>query len=450
MSNHDTIIAQSTPPGRGGIGVLRISGKNTQSVSKGILGLYLKKRHAHYLPFLDKKGNILDRGIAIWFAKPNSFTGEDILELHSHGGQALLEMITLHIINNYDVRMAKPGEFSERAFLNGKIDLIQAEAISDLISSSSKKIIDSSLRILSGSFSVKIKKIMNLVFNLNVILESYINFPEDIEFLSKNNILLKINEISDKIKYILDNSEDNNFLTSNFKIVIFGKPNVGKSSLLNVLSKKNSSIVTDISGTTRDILREFISIKNINVELIDTAGIHETNDKIEKIGIQKAIKEIKNSDYKLLVVDSSNTKNCPKKILDEYNHIIDKNNVSIIFNKIDTNNHTKKKIIIDKIPLIYISTKKKIGIKMLKKHITNIINGRISLNSIFFVKTRNISLLKSSYKQIIQSKNNLLNNNIDLLSENLSQLRILLGQITGQITNNEILNKIFSSFCIGK
>ncbi len=460
----DTILAQSTPKGYGGIGIIRISGNKVKYISKIIFGKITKNRYATYLPIKIKKNTIIDYGIIIYFKKPNSFTGEDILEIHSHGGQKIIELIINSIIklNIKNVRIAFPGEFTERAFINKKIDLVQAESIKELIYSNSKNKIFSAIQSLKGKFSNKIKNIINVIKNNLINIEKEINFSEnEINIYNVNNIKKNIKNIYVKIKKLYIKSKNNLSKNDKIKIIIIGKPNVGKSSLINNLTSKNISIVTNIKGTTRDIIKKNIIINNKKIKIIDTAGIHKTKNKIEKIGIKKTWKEINKSNIIIFIENSFKIsknniiKYYKKKIL---NKIKKKNKIHLLLrNKIDL---TKEKFNIikkKKYIILNISIKKKIGIKELIKIIKKKIKT-INIKNNFLTNERHINLIKKSLynfkkiKKLIKIYYFNKKINLDLIYEYLYNIQKYLCEIIGKniILSNKIIKNIFSKFCIGK
>jgi tRNA modification GTPase len=306
----DTIAAQATAPGRGGVGIIRVSGPDVMAVAKVILGKVPKVRKAEYLPFHNVKHQLIDQGIALLFKGPNSFTGEDIIEFQGHGGPVLLDMLLKEIISLNNVRMAKPGEFSEQAFLNDKLDLTQAEAIADLINSSSEQAARCALNSLKGDFSVLIDEMVTKTINLRMYVEAAIDFPEEeIDFLADKKIVTDLKTIIEQVENVQQQAQQGSIIREGMRVVIAGKPNAGKSSLLNALSGKESAIVTNIAGTTRDVLTEQINIDGMPLHIIDTAGLRESGDQVERIGIERAWQEIKQADMVLLMQDSTTIKN---------------------------------------------------------------------------------------------------------------------------------------------
>ncbi|CAL4317785.1 tRNA modification GTPase MnmE [Buchnera aphidicola (Eriosoma grossulariae)] len=453
MIFYDTIIAQSTPVGKGGIGIIRISGIDADKAAIMVLGKIPIPRYATFSLFKDNKKNVLDEGIAIWFPAPYSFTGENILELQGHGSPIILDLLIKTISSIPGIRIAKPGEFSERAFLNEKLDLIQAEAISDLINANSEKSIQLSLRSMKGEFSKYIYQLVKKINNIQLKVEGSINFIEleDIK-LSKNYIYKKLLNILNDCNIIHKQARQGSVLKEGIKVVIVGQPNAGKSSLFNQLCADNKAIVTNIKGTTRDVLHEYINIKNIIFHLVDTAGLRNPTNEIEKIGIDLSWKEIYNSDHILFVIDGSMNFEKQSQLYLKYVALFPKNiNVSIIINKNDLflkkNNFFKNKN-----NLLYLSSLTGEGIEalnqhLLKTHISNIDNTE----SLFLARRRHLNILNEIYLIILNSKKNwILSQNLELLAENLNIVKNKLNEITGVVKNKNILDEIFSKFCIGK
>lgn len=449
---NDIICAKATSDGYSSIGIIRISGNDKlKIISKKILGFIPKSRYAYYVPFLDINKKIIDKGIAIYFKSPNSFTGENILELQSHGGPILLDILLEYIIK-LGARLAKPGEFTERAFLNNKIDLIQAESLIDIIKANSKLTLKTAINSFEGIFSNNIKKIIKEIIILRINIEAMINFPNEFKEeiiikkkLTNKNILNKINKLFYLLNILKKKAFKGYLINSIIKIVITGKPNVGKSSLFNILTKNDNAIITNIKGTTRDLLKVNIFLYGIPICIIDTAGIRKDEKNInliEKIGIKRAIEEIKKADLILLLLDNKeNNIDIFKKYL--------KKNVLIIRNKIDLikNKELKK----DK-NIINISTKTKKGIKKLKKNIKNKIfkKKKIKDENLFCIKKRQIYYLEKIIKIINFYIKNNCNDINEILSENLYIIQKYLEEIIGFNINKNILKKIFKNFCIGK
>src|SRR5471032_2766340 len=305
MSTSENIVAQATPPGRGGVGILRVSGRAASQIAQEILGKLPKPRYADYLPFRDADGSTLDQGIALWFPGPNSFTGEDVLELQGHGGPVVLDMLLKRCLE-LGCRLARPGEFSERAFLNDKLDLAQAEAIADLIEASSAQAARNAVRSLQGAFSQRVHNLTEQLIGLRIYVEAAIDFPEEeIDFLADGHVLSMLDKVRDELSTVLREAGQGALLRDGMTVVIAGRPNAGKSSLINALAGREAAIVTEIAGTTRDILREHIHIDGMPLHVIDTAGLRDTDDQVEKIGVERALKAIGEADRVLLVVDAT-------------------------------------------------------------------------------------------------------------------------------------------------
>lgn len=460
----DTICAIATPSGRGGVAIVRISGPNALFIAEKILKFTPKKRYAHYTNFHTDTSEILDQGIAIYFPSPNSFTGEDVLELQAHGGHFLIDKLLNHVIK-LGARIAAPGEFSERAFLNDKIDLTQAEAISDLIEASSEQAARSALRTLQGEFSKLIKNISDSIIELRVYIEASIDFSEEeIDFLSEGNTLFEIEKIIAAVEEVLLQARQGSILREGMTVVIAGKPNAGKSSLLNSLSGNDIAIVTDIAGTTRDILSEKIHIDGMPLHIIDTAGLHKSSDIVEQEGIRRAINAIEAADRILLVVDSS------KETLDTDNlysyleeiglgqiqrtHILKR--LTIIRNKVDLLGliECQQEIIDSKsnrIACLAISAKYQRGLQLLRQHLKDCMGFQATGEGTFIARRRHLDALEKTHECLSQARRQLIDNHAgELVAEDLKHAHRFLGEITGEFTTDELLGKIFSSFCVGK
>ncbi|MEK1913534.1 MAG: tRNA uridine-5-carboxymethylaminomethyl(34) synthesis GTPase MnmE, partial [Pseudomonas chlororaphis] len=301
----ETIAAVATAQGRGGVGIVRISGPLASAAAKAISGRELKPRYAHYGPFFSDRDEVLDEGIALYFPGPNSFTGEDVLELQGHGGPIVLDMLLQRCLQ-LGCRLARPGEFSERAFLNDKLDLAQAEAIADLIEASSAQAARNALRSLQGAFSKRVHNLTEQLIALRIYVEAAIDFPEEeIDFLADGHVLQMLDAVRDELSTVVREAGQGALLRDGMTVVIAGRPNAGKSSLLNALAGREAAIVTEIAGTTRDVLREHIHIDGMPLHVVDTAGLRDTEDQVEKIGVERALKAIGEADRVLLVVDAT-------------------------------------------------------------------------------------------------------------------------------------------------
>jgi len=461
LSTHhqDTIAAQATPPGRGGVGIIRISGPKVKQVAKAILGKIPEVRKAEYLPFKDNNQKTLDQGIALYFKAPHSFTGEDVLELQGHGGPIILDMLLKEITALPNIRLANPGEFSEQAFLNDKLDLTQAEAIADLINSSSEQAARCALHSLQGDFSKLIHQLVDQVIHLRMYVEAAIDFPEEeIDFLADKKILTDLKAIITKISDVRKQAQQGSIIREGMRVVIAGRPNSGKSSLLNALSGKESAIVTDIAGTTRDILSEQIHIDGMPLHIIDTAGLRESTDKVEQIGIERAWQEIKQADRVLLMVDANNYKNKypfdVKNLWPDFFDKLPKNiGLTIIKNKADITQDTIgiEENTTSNYTVITLSAKTGAGIEILKDHLKTIMGYQGSTEGGFMARRRHLIALEKAHQHLEAGLTQLESFMAgEILAEELRLTQQELNQITGEFTSDDLLGKIFSSFCIGK
>lgn len=449
----ETIVAQVTAPGRSGVGIIRVSGPKVREITKIIIGILPEPRNAHYAPFLDENKNIIDVGLALFFSNPHSFTGEDVIEFQGHGGAVVLNQL-LQCIIRLGARMARPGEFSERAFLNDKIDLIQAEAIADLIDASTTQAAAAAIRSLQGEFSQKIRELVENLIELRTYAEAAIDFPdEEIDFLSRYQINDKLKELVNQIDHIQSSAKQGVLLRDGLNIVIAGKPNAGKSSLLNRLSGRDSAIVTDIPGTTRDLLRESIQIDGIPLHIVDTAGLQETVDRVEQEGIKRAKNAIGDADQILLVIDSQtitdiNPQQLWQDILEE---LPDPNKLTIVINKIDIRGTTAKISEVNNFVIIELSAMTGIGIDLLRNHLKSRAGYQLGTEGSFSARTRHLDALCRARSAVCKGLEQLqINHAIELLAEELRQAQLILSEITGDFSSDDLLGKIFSSFCIGK
>ncbi len=452
MGNQDTIAAIATPPGRGGVGIIRISGKQSLQIAQKLLKTELKVRDASYLPFYDDQDQVVDQGIAIYFKAPHSFTGEDVLELQGHGGPVVMDILLKELLK-LGVRLAKPGEFSERAFLNDKLDLAQAEAIADLIESTSEQAARSAIRSLQGEFSSKVHGLVEELIALRIYVEAAIDFPEEeIDFLSDGKVLADVNTIISSIEVLQQEAQQGSILREGMTVVIAGKPNAGKSSLLNALAGKETAIVTDIAGTTRDVLREHIHIDGMPLHIIDTAGLRESDDKVEQIGIERAWQEIEKADQIILVADSNEvTEYSPHAIDQSFTRFEKfKDKLLIVANKTDLSELEQGSIRSD-YKVIPLSAKQGHGIDTLKKELKEIVGYQQSSEGSFLARRRHLDAIQKGLNFCLKGKEQLVDFNAgELLADELRQAQNSLAEITGEFSADDLLGKIFSSFCIGK
>lgn len=449
----DTIAAIATATGRGGVGIVRVSGPKAKLVAEQLLSVSLQPRHAHYCDFTSHKGEVLDQGIALFFPGPNSFTGEDVLELQGHGGPVILDLL-LREITQLGIRLARPGEFSERAFLNDKLDLAQAEAIADLIDATTEQAARNALHSLQGAFSKRINELVEALIHLRIYVEASIDFPEEeIDFLSDGKVARDLDAIIGKLASVFKEARQGALMRDGMRVVIAGRPNAGKSSLLNALSGRESAIVTSIEGTTRDVLREHIHIDGMPLHIIDTAGLRESPDEVEQIGIQRAWQEIQQADRVLLLIDSRQTAlTNPQEIWPEFvEKLQDPGKITLVRNKIDLNGESAGLFTTDTATYIGISAATGAGVDSLKQHLKNIMGFSDSGESGFTARRRHLDALERANNFLASGKAQLQGYAAgELLAEDLRQAQNALGEITGEFTPDDLLGRIFSSFCIGK
>lgn len=458
LSHKETIAAQATAPGRGGVGIIRVSGPEVKNIAKKILGKIPEIRKAEYLPFYDRSKEALDQGIALYFKAPHSFTGEDVLELQGHGGPVILDMLLKEIVASPNIRMAKPGEFSEQAFLNDKLDLTQAEAIADLINSNSEQAARCALHSLQGDFSKLVHQLVEDIIHLRMYVEAAIDFPEEeIDFLADVKVVNNLKAIITSVEKVQAQAKQGSIIREGMRVVIAGRPNAGKSSLLNALSGKESAIVTDIEGTTRDVLSEQIHIDGMPLHIIDTAGLRESPDKVEQIGIERAWKEIKQADRILLMVDSNkiNNENVTTE-LEEYwpeffNQLPENMGVTIVRNKADISGAITGLTEQDNKPVVTLSAKTGNGLSELTEHLKTIMGYQGSIEGGFMARRRHLVALENTHQHLITGLEQLESYVAgEILAEELRLCQQELNEITGEFTSDDLLGQIFSSFCIGK
>ncbi len=454
MYSTDTIAAQATATGRAGVGIIRVSGPAVSAVASAVLGKVPKPRTAEYLPFLDAQQQTLDQGIALYFPGPNSFTGEDVLELQGHGGPVLLDMLLRRVLDMKDVRIARPGEFSERAFLNDKLDLTQAEAIADLIDASSEQAARSAMHSLQGEFSRKIHDLVEKVIYLRIYVEAAIDFPdEEIDFLSDGKVAGDLAEIIADLAGIQKQATQGSILREGMRVVIAGRPNAGKSSLLNALAGREAAIVTEIAGTTRDVLREHIHIDGMPLHIIDTAGLREATDKVEQIGIERAWQEIEQADRVLFMVDGTTTNaTSPAEIWPDFMSRLPKDlGLTVIRNKADLTGETTGASQDGDYPVFHISAKTNSGIEELRDHLKACMGFDANTEGSFIARRRHLDALERAAEHLAIGDAQLHNHLAgELLAEELRLTQQHLNEITGEFSSDDLLGRIFSSFCIGK
>jgi len=450
----ETIAAVATAQGRGGVGIVRVSGPLAQSIALAVSGRELKPRYAHYGPFNDADGQVLDQGLALYFPGPHSFTGEDVLELQGHGGPVVLDLLLRRCVQ-LGARLARPGEFSERAFLNDKLDLAQAEAIADLIEASSEQAARNALRSLQGEFSKRVHGLTERLINLRIYVEAAIDFPEEeIDFLADGHVLKLLDGVRADLAGVLKQAGQGALLREGMTVVIAGRPNAGKSSLLNALAGREAAIVTSIAGTTRDVLREHIHIDGMPLHVVDTAGLRDTDDHVEKIGVERALKAIHEADRVLLVVDASAPEALdPFALWPEFlQQRPDPAKLTLIRNKADLSNEpVAMQVCEDGHVTISLSAKSTEGLDLLREHLKTCMGYEQTLEGSFSARRRHLDALKQASTALEHGHAQLtLAGAGELLAEDLRQAQQVLGEITGAFSSDDLLGRIFSSFCIGK
>ncbi|HCV78343.1 MAG TPA: tRNA uridine-5-carboxymethylaminomethyl(34) synthesis GTPase MnmE [Pseudomonas sp.] len=452
MSHSDTIVAQATPPGRGGVGILRVSGSKAAEVARQLLGKLPKPRYADYLPFKAADGSTLDQGIALWFPGPNSFTGEDVLELQGHGGPVILDLLLRRTLEE-GARLARPGEFSERAFLNDKLDLAQAEAIADLIEASTEQAARNALRSLQGEFSRRVESLVEQLIRLRIYVEAAIDFPEEeIDFLADGRVQGLLEGVQAELHQVQREANRGALLRDGMTVVIAGRPNAGKSSLLNALAGREAAIVTDIAGTTRDVLREHIHLDGMPLHVVDTAGLRDTSDRVEQIGVQRALDAIAGADRVLLVVDASAPEaRDPQALWPELLSTrppLDK--LTVIRNKADLTGEPTGLLATEPVE-ISLSATDGAGIEALREHLKACMGFEQTTEGGFSARRRHLDALQRAASALDHGYRQLtLAGSGELLAEDLRQAQQVLGEITGAFSSDDLLGRIFSSFCIGK
>ncbi len=444
MDSRETIVAVATPRGQGGIGVVRVSGREAGLIANRALSANPEPGQIKYCSFLDSNSETIDRGIALRFQAPNSYTGEDVLEFQGHGSPILLDLIVRRCME-LGARPAEPGEFSKRAFLNGRIDLTQAEAIADLINSTTESAARSALRSMKGELSHKVEELVEQLTDLRILIEASIDFPEEeVDYLSELGVLQRLEALAGQFDHVQSCMQQGRILRDGIKVVLTGLPNAGKSSLLNVLAEQDRAIVSSLPGTTRDTLEQIIDLDGIPMEIVDTAGIRDTQDEIEAEGVRRAKRVQEDADMILLVVDDDTTDQS------EVEHLMSSHArfpVLLVRNKIDLSGRDQSEDLME----VCISAKTGQGIRNLKEKIKSAVGYAGEQEGTFMARQRHVDALSRARISLDAGMEQLrLNQAGEMLAEDLSLCHRALAEITGKITSDELLGMIFSSFCIGK
>lgn len=446
----DTIVAVATAPGRGGVGVVRISGKQSAEIVSAICGKLPTPRYATFTHFRSAENEVIDEGIALYFPSPASFTGEDVVELQGHGSPLVMDKLCQRAVE-LGARMARPGEFSERAFLNNKMDLAQAEAVADLIESSTEQAAKSAMRSLQGDFSNRVNDFLQELTHLRMYVEASIDFSdEEIDFLAEAQVDRQLQDLLKTLDGITGSAKQGRLLREGISVVLAGQPNAGKSSLHNQLAGHDAAIVTDVAGTTRDVLREQIHLGGLPLRISDTAGLHDaTNDIVELEGIRRTQNELAQADHILLLIDDSKgLTEQDKKILAE---LPANKPLTIIRNKIDKSGHQTGLTEENGYPTLYLSAKSGDGLELLQQHLYQAVGFHPEEEGVFIARRRHLDALARARQSIVNGYDCLSGMGAgELLAEELRLAQQALGEITGTFTTEDLLDHIFSSFCIGK
>lgn len=442
----DTIAAIATAPGRGGIGVVRISGCSLLPLARALTGRDPKPRNAGFVRFLGRDGGLIDEGLVLFFPAPHSFTGEDVIELQGHGGPVVLQLLLGRCLE-LGARLAEPGEFTRRAFLNGRIDLAQAEAVADLIDASTAAAARSAVRSLSGAFSRQIQSLRDELIDLRVLIEATLDFPEEeTEVIESARVSARLRSVRDALERVLQSAQQGALLRSGLRVVLVGQPNVGKSSLLNALAGDERAIVTEIAGTTRDAVRETIQIEGIPVHVIDTAGLRDTDDVVERIGVARAWQEIDRADVIVRLIDASagsapEDDSIERRLPGEIERIT-------VANKIDLCGGKPERRAEGGQVTIALSAKRGEGVDLLRAELLRVVGWQAHGEDVVLARERHLTALRSARAHVLAADG--LMSSLELFAEELRLGHDALGEITGEFSADDLLGAIFSRFCIGK
>ncbi len=444
MRKDDTIAAIATAPGRGGIGVIRISGARTADIARGVVGKLPAPRLAQLATFRDQNSQPIDQGLAIFFAKPHSYTGEDVLELQGHGGPAVLQRLLKRCLE-LGARLAQPGEFTQRAYLNDKLDLAQAESVADLIDAASEQAASSAMRSLQGEFSREIHGQVETLIHIRMLIEATLDFPEEeIDFLAAAGVEHKLAQSLNDLQSLRTRAQQGALLRDGLRVVLLGQPNVGKSSLLNCLARAEVAIVTAIAGTTRDTVREEIQIHGVPIHIVDTAGLRESADEVERIGMARTWAAVEQANIALLIMDARDPLNeADLAILERLPQRLP---VLRVFNKMDLlPGQARKDTQADD---VYLSAKTGGGVELLRERLLALAGWQQTGEDIFLARERHLIALTQAQRVLERAQSHW--PQIELVAEELRQAQTALSEITGEFTADDLLGEIFSRFCIGK
>lgn len=454
-SSSAPIIAIATAPGRGGIGVIRVSGANLEPLAQALFDTPLRPRHAHYLPFRNAAGEPLDAGIVLYFKGPHSYTGEDVLELQGHGGPAVLKRVLEHCLamgRTMGLRHAEPGEFTQRAYLNDRLDLAQAEAVADLINASSEAAARSAMASLTGQFSDQVNALADQVVHLRMLVEATLDFPEEeIEFLEKYQARETLNGIRQALDELMRRARQGRILREGLHVVLAGQPNVGKSSLLNALAGDDVAIVTPIAGTTRDKVVQQIHIEGVPLHIVDTAGLRDTDDTVESLGIARSWAEIEKADVIIHLQDARRDNEDLDTAITA--RLPARTPVLKVFNKLDLLEHEPEPGgAIDGSETLWISARTGAGLETLRRRLLDIAGWQPGAESPWLARERHLRALQDAADHLALADDHASHNDrvLDLFAEELRLAHESLASITGEFTSDDLLGEIFSSFCIGK
>jgi tRNA modification GTPase len=451
VPSHDTIAAIATAAGRGGIGVVRMSGPAVRTLAQSLLGRVPTARRAELHEFRDAAGAAMDTGLALFFPSPHSFTGEDVLELHGHGGPVVLDLLLQRALA-LGARLAQPGEFTQRAFLNDKLDLAQAEAVADLIDSGSAQAARAAVRSLQGEFSGQVHELAERALELRMWIEAAIDFPEEeVDFLADRALGERMADLRQRFATLAEVTRQGALLRDGLTIVIAGRPNAGKSSLLNRLAGYDAAIVTDVPGTTRDVLRERIALDGLPLHVLDTAGLREAGDAVEAEGIRRARAEIARADRVLFVVDAADPQ-AVAAIEHDLQHVPAKVPLTLVFNKLDRSGAAAR---LDaapgSTPRLHLSAATGEGLEALRQHLKDCVGFAPPAEGALSARTRHLDALRRAHEHVEAAHRLLTERHAgELVAQELRDAQVVLGEITGEVTSDDLLGRIFASFCIGK